>query len=87
MEKELKNIKRIGVALAALILLSIGLRLWLNYQRSQISPSKKETPWKGLDVRQVAGKPADSCLCTQINGKLYKVNPREKIYFTYTPIK
>lgn len=63
----------------------IILPLELKTHSKPLQENKKV--WQGIDSTKIKGVKIDTCLYTQMNGKIYSVNVRQRTDFSYTPMK
>ena len=85
----MKNLHKIIFAFCFAFFLLIGLKFFIiPYENKTYFKEFREVKnyWLNVDTKNLIGKPLDGCLCTEINGKIYKANPKIKTTFTYTPL-
>ena len=67
-------------ALVTLLVLLFGL-VYLPFMR--IEKPEPKSVWDGVDTRYIQGQLQDSCRCTIINGKMYKVKEIVEKHYIY----
>lgn len=73
-----------------IMFLFVSIVFFLSYAVGMVIEGKTDRPinhWKNIDTEQVVGQVQDSCRCTIINGKLYRVKIKMVQQEFYQPYK